>query len=492
MVNTIIDKAKSEKKKVFIFAHKFPDGDAVCSSIALKNYLEANGVEAHYIVEESVTRFSPIVEPVEATHHVEDGNISVILDTTRLSYAENTLFNGSSIDDIYVIDHHEKKEGTKTIEDELGLDPSHVLRDPNSSSVCEILLREFDEKQVDKGTATALMNGLWTDTTGLTFLKDDTLDSFSKLLDMDADFEKVAERNKTKYPLASRVAIARLLIRTKKVPIGDYFGLILGVRADEVKNMYKKFGLRSPQKRIFMMRDVENAAFVSFFAENEPGLYAAEFRSSSSFGNFDVLSLATKFGGGGHLNASGCFLRDDDGYFYDNIIEMLEDEIGERYVPQAGSIKPIETNEADKELRRILAETSDFTQGMTREVVDRIKGTIRDGANFEYTRKGYISFETFMLRNEILSIVPDEVALKRDADVEISLAANQIEFLREKYKVPEESILDAISGFVGTDINSAIIRFPNGRCSKIDQNGNITYEYISQNPEVGEQEQVQE
>ena len=492
MIDTIINKAKNEGKKVFIFAHKYPDGDAVCSSIALKKYLEANGVTASYVVESPVSRFAPIVGAVEPTETVEQGNISVILDTTTVSYAENTLFNSSSKEDTFVIDHHAKKDGAKLIEDELELDSSHVLRDSDSSSVCEILLREFDSKQVNNDIATALMNGLWTDTTGLTFLKKDTLDSFSKLLDLGADFEKIAERNKTKYPLAAEVALARLLIRTKKVPIGDYFGLILGVRNDEVKELYKKFGLRNPQKRIFKARNVEDSAFVAFFAENEPGLYAAEFRSSNVYGNFDVLSLATRFGGGGHPNASGCFLRDDDGYFYDNIIEMLEDEIAERYIPQADSIKPVEINEADKELRRILAETDDFTQGMTKEVVDRIKGTIQNGANFEYIRKGYISFENFMLRNEILSIVPDEVALSKGADVEINLASNQIEFLREKYKIPEESILDAISGFTGTDINSAIIKLPNGRCSRMDKDGNITYDYISQEPQEKEDEQVQE
>ena len=46
MLETIINKAKSEGKKVYIFAHKYPDGDAVCSSIALKKYLIANGIEA--------------------------------------------------------------------------------------------------------------------------------------------------------------------------------------------------------------------------------------------------------------------------------------------------------------------------------------------------------------------------------------------------------------------------------------------------------------
>ena len=170
---------------------------------------------------------------------------------------------------------------------------------------------------------------------------------------------------------------------------------------------------------------------------------------------------------------------------------MLEDEIAERFVPMADSIKSIETNDQDKELRRIIAETSDFTTGMTKEVIERIKTAIAQGANYEYIKKGYISYENFMLRNELLSIVPDEIALKKGVDVEIPLAANQVEFLREKYKVPEESILDAISIFTRIDVNSAMIRLPNGRCSKIDKDGNISYEFISQTQKQ-EEEQVQE
>ena len=35
MIDEIINKAKKENKSVYIFAHKYPDGDAVTSSTAL-------------------------------------------------------------------------------------------------------------------------------------------------------------------------------------------------------------------------------------------------------------------------------------------------------------------------------------------------------------------------------------------------------------------------------------------------------------------------
>lgn len=50
MIEEIIEKAKKENKKVYIFAHKNPDGDAIGSSRALAEHLKLQGIEAKYVV----------------------------------------------------------------------------------------------------------------------------------------------------------------------------------------------------------------------------------------------------------------------------------------------------------------------------------------------------------------------------------------------------------------------------------------------------------
>ena len=53
MIKEIIEKAKKENKKVYIYAHKFPDGDAISSSQAVVKYLKNQGIDAQYVVTNS-------------------------------------------------------------------------------------------------------------------------------------------------------------------------------------------------------------------------------------------------------------------------------------------------------------------------------------------------------------------------------------------------------------------------------------------------------
>lgn len=60
MIDEIIEKAKKEQKTIYVFAHKFPDGDAVTSSTAIVEYCKAQGVDAHYVVTSRCPTFSKL------------------------------------------------------------------------------------------------------------------------------------------------------------------------------------------------------------------------------------------------------------------------------------------------------------------------------------------------------------------------------------------------------------------------------------------------
>ena len=59
-------------------------------------------------------------------------------------------------------------------------------------------------------------------------------------------------------------------------------------------------------------------------SEDKPGLYTCSFRSK---GNIDVSVVCQKFGGGGHLNASGCNIFGG----YKTVISKIEKVINEYY-----------------------------------------------------------------------------------------------------------------------------------------------------------------
>ena len=205
MIEKIIEKAKSQNKQVYVYAHKFPDGDAINSSCAVVEYLKSHGIKSKYVVTRDIKQDNSVIP---ATKFVEKNSISIILDTHAVEYAENRFFTYSKPENIYVIDHHQKANDTKCIEDDLNIPTENVIRDSNSSSTCDILVIEFDREKVSPNIANMLASGLLSDTGKLRFLKSDTLLNLSKLLEIGADYEEISKSSNRKSYLSNEVGLA--------------------------------------------------------------------------------------------------------------------------------------------------------------------------------------------------------------------------------------------------------------------------------------------
>jgi phosphoesterase RecJ-like protein len=471
MIQDIIDKAKKEHKKVYIFAHKYPDGDAINSSCALASYLSSLGIDAKYVITNPIYSFRQTVGEVPITENVESNSISIILDTNTCAYAENTMFLESSPENIYVIDHHEKSPGARCIEDELNLPNNNVIRNPSFSSTCEILLDEFEKEQISPDIANMLTTGLITDTSKLQFLRESTLTNLIELITHGADYTNLIGTVARKNSLREKVGTAKLLLTCEKIQIGDTFGLIAIADHTTVNNLFSQYRLRNAQKRIFEMADITDCSFNCIAAENAPGKFDLEFRSTQTCGNFNVLQLATEHGGGGHFNASGCNLPSTKP---EEITTLIKDETSKLYSKQATNLKPVTLTDLDKELAQILTQTDRLTKNVTPELLKKVKELINQGANYVYTYKKFKTFERFMLENELLSRIPESTYSQKFPIVSIYLSKQEIDTICEKYKITEKDILQTIKMFANIDIKFATISLAGGKKVQIDRYGNIT------------------
>ncbi len=466
MIEKIIEKAKSQNKIVYIYAHKFPDGDAINSSCAVVEYLKSHGIKSKYVVTRDIKQDDSIIPP---TKFVEKNSVSIILDTNSVCYAENRLFTYSKPENIYVIDHHQKANDTKCIEDELNIPSENVIRDSNSSSTCEILVNEFDREKVSPNIANMLTSGLLSDTGKLRFLKSDTLLNLSKLLEIGADYEEISKSSNRKSYLNNEVGLAKILLSTKKFDIGNTFGIIASVNNQQANSYIKSHGLRNIQKKIFKMSDIENCSFNCMIAEIFPGQYEVEFRSNTVYGDFNVFDLAKELGGGGHPYASGCTIKSKN-----PIEDTLVETIQSKYTSYHSTTTPILSN-SDLELSKILDSTDRLTKNVSTEILSRVDELVKNGANYEYVFKKYKTFERFMLENEILSKVPEDKLFEPMPSLNINLSSQDLSTLMQKYNTSERDILDIISVFSDISITSASISLPNGKKSHIDKNGNISF-----------------
>lgn len=478
MLEEIVKKAKRENKKVYVYAHKFPDGDAIGSSCALVEYLKKQGIEAKYVLTRENRAYSQIVGDISPITTIKDKQISIIVDTSSVSYAENNLFRSSAKEDIYVIDHHETSEESTCIEDELGIPSQNVIRNEKVSSTCEMITNELEKESITPKMANMLTLGLITDTAKLKFLKEDTLQNLSKLLEAGADYSYVSSVCNRKSRLADEVGLANLFLETEKFQIGDMFGMIMPVDKEKVKELSIYYGIRNIQKKIFKMADIENCSFNCMIAENTEGKCDLEFRSSTMYGNFDVFKLAASYGGGGHYHASGCVIEKEAETDLETVVTTIKEQVTNNYSKQATNISPIQETEQDKELFKILEKTKRLQKGVNSQVLQQVNNLIKQGANYESTYKTLKPFERFMLENEILSKVPKEKIFDKNPTVEIRLTQKDVAFLKQNYKIEEGDILSAISIFANIHINTASITLPNGKKAQIDRNGCIKLEEI--------------
>ncbi len=470
MIEEIIEKAKKQNKKVYVYAHKFPDGDAISSSCAIVEYLKNKGIEAKYVVSQEIRAYKQVVGNILGTTSVEKDAISLILDTSTVDYAENKLFKSSSPENTYIIDHHEKAKNTICIEDELNIPSKNVIRNSKASSTCEILVNELEENSITPQIANLLTLGLLTDTAKLKFLKRDTLQNLSELLKAGADYENIIGLCNRKNRLMEEVGLAKILLKTQTFQIGDTFGMILPVNNSKVYQLNKEYGIRNPQKKIFKMSDIEKCSFNCILSENVPNRYEAEFRSTSMYGNFNVFELASQFGGGGHYNASGCSFNQSN---LGQLMTIIKDQTTKMYSEQGENIPEIERSRYDEELSSIFTKTNRLTKNVTPEILTQVDKMIKNGANYEYTYKKMKSFKTFMLENEILSRISNNKLTERTPSINIYLSQEQLAALMKRYEVKEDDILNVISVFENIDVRKASIILPDGRKSQISADGKI-------------------
>lgn len=475
IIERIIEKAKKEHRAVNIYAHEYPDGDAIASSKTLEKVLQDNGIRARYIVKNPRVnnRYRTIVgETTSFKGRVSSDDISIILDSSTMGHMENKLFTFSRPENIFVIDHHKKQVGKPNIEDNLKLSSQNVCRISEASSTCEILAKNLKEAGLlNKEYATKLLVGVWTDTAKFKYIKQDTLELLSMLLNFGADFEKVRACLESKRSLSQEIGMADALLHTQRIKIGNTYLNYLGLDNKTVRDIEKKYGTKFIQKKVFKLMYTEDTSLAVAIAENVPGNFFCEFRSSEDLGNVDVFSLAASMGGGGHYNASGCSINSDKGI--DKTSRDILTALTNQALSSLVGVKVPENTEYDIELKQILDSMDRFNKNLNPEKFKRIQELISLGARYESMYDEKISFQNFMVRNSVLTQIPDENL--RDKRITFKLSKKFLEDMQSQYNYSPKDVLNQIELFKEIDVDYVSIMMPDGKSASIDSKGNISY-----------------
>lgn len=298
-------------KTAAVCCHVRPDGDALGSGLALTAALENSGKKVYMLCEEQPPERLCLFPAMERTLQslpvdVKELDLFVTVDSadiTRIGVfsAQFSAFKGKSLN----IDHHVSNPGYAKY--------NYVL--PDSTATCEIMPEIFEAAgfEITEEIADLLALGLLTDSGNFSH-RDVSAKTFSvaaKLKECGADICNIG------YEMFTRQTKARALLYTKvlggmRFGLDDKLAFITVTQKD-----FEETGTDKSHTEGFVdfALSIDGVEVSIALMEVKNNQYKASLRSR----RVNVNAVAEKFGGGGHVLASGCMLNGE----YEEVIERL-------------------------------------------------------------------------------------------------------------------------------------------------------------------------
>ena len=297
MFNEVLKKI-SDKHKILILTHINPDGDALGSATAFKFLLERSGKEAVILLEKELPESLKIFGDNFSYENTDFSyDLVVALDTgdiDRLGSLKK-YFKGDSLN----IDHH--KSNT------LFADVNFV--DPSSSATGEIVARLSEAMNIvpDNLMASALYGAILTDTGGFMFSNttEETHKIAGKLISLGADFYNLNKKLMLENDYKRQYLTAKCIENMEFFEDGK-------ISVITISNEYaNKFDIKEEDLNGLAQvpRTVSGVEVGVLISEVNKGTVKVSLRSDEYV---DVSKIAEKFGGGGHIRASGIRISDGD------------------------------------------------------------------------------------------------------------------------------------------------------------------------------------
>lgn len=294
-----------EAKTIAIGGHVRPDGDCVCSVMALCRYLkkELPQTEIDVYLEEPPAQFQVLdgIEEIKSefnTDQIYDVFIAVDCNDERLGDALPIFRRARKRINI---DHHISNMGSGDIN----------IVEPERSSTAELLYDLMEPELVDEETAKAIYIGIAHDTGVFRYSNTSphTMQIAADLLKFGFDFSALIEETYYEKTYFQTQIMGRAILGSVRFMDDRCIVSMVSRRMMEFYCVTPK-DLDGIVNQLQGVKGVDCAIFMYEIGTLE---YKVSMRSN---GLVDVSQVAVKFGGGGHVRAAGCTMN---GTYHDNI-----------------------------------------------------------------------------------------------------------------------------------------------------------------------------
>ena len=307
-MNEVIETIKSYDN-IVVLCHVNPDGDAIGSSLAMYHLLKKLDKNVDIVIKDVPIKFSYLngfndIKSNSDKHY----DLAIIVDSatqTRINSSEILNNVGKTL----LIDHHisNSKYG----------DINYIVDEPACAQIIYNIVKELGI-EIDKNIGEALVNGILTDTGGLSHgdVKSSTYETIyklSKIINIPYVYKRtLGTVTKSEFEL-KKIAINNLKFY-KDNKIG--YSYITESDIESVNGTHY-----DASALVNIAREIEGV-YVSIFTRFFSDCIRVSLRSN----NIDVNKIANKFNGGGHVLASG--INIDYSEDYELLINNIIKEVG--------------------------------------------------------------------------------------------------------------------------------------------------------------------
>lgn len=299
-ISEIADEVKKSSNIAIVF-HVSPDGDSIGSSLALLLGLRKLNKNVYIVSKEAAPetfKFLPGIDEIssELNEVKVDTDCLIAVDTSDTDRLNANLNLDTRRYKLINLDHH--------ISNDLYADFNYV--DAKAAAASEVIYELLTELniEIDKNIAACLYTAIMTDTGSFRFSNttNRTHTIAGKLIDTGIDFSSI-HRAVFDNKSVQRIRLYGLAIEKMKI-YNDICMMFV------TRDMLKKVGIDSATDTsdiISFGMSIGSIEAGALIKETDDGLKVS-FRSKSKI---DVRKVAEKFGGGGHIRASGCTVYKD-------------------------------------------------------------------------------------------------------------------------------------------------------------------------------------
>lgn len=307
--------AMSRAERIVVTGHIRPDGDALGSMLGLAISARGAGKTAFatfgepFVVPKAMAFLDQtwLVAPNTEVGHVD---LLVACDTASPDRLGSVASLAAEADSVLVIDHHVSNEGFGDVR----------LIDPEAAATAQLahgLLVELGW-DISPATAAALYTGLVTDTGRFQYSNTtpEVLRIAGALIEAGAVPDEIGMHLYERSPFGYLAVAGLVMTRARLEPEKSLVWSLL--KDEDLRSA--EIGPEDADALIDLIRIAEEAHVAVLLKEPEPGVIKASLRSR---GRVDVAAIASRFGGGGHHNASGFTIEAAPEQVMDLIREQL-------------------------------------------------------------------------------------------------------------------------------------------------------------------------